>query len=198
VPSAAGPDDPYPPSLERARAELAACGHPEGFATTIAVRSDRPDDVAGAAALSGSLARIGVTARVQALSPFQWGGTAGRPAYVHAHRIGILVDDQAADWPTGYGFLEPVADGRSIAAVGNTDLMELTDPAVDRLLDQGQATADPAARAAIWARAAQAVMATAAFVPLTDARTLLYRGQSLTGVTVQQAYGMYDYTLLGH
>lgn len=189
--------DPYPADLGKARAELATCGHAGGFATSIAVRSDRPGDVAAAGTLSRSLAGIGIMARVLPLLPFQWGGTAGRPAYVRAHRIGILIDDQAADWPTGYGFLDPVADGRAIAAVNNRNLMELADPTVDRLLGQGQQTTDPGARAGIWAGADQAVMATSAFVPLTDEKVLLYRNPHLSGVTVPQAYGMYDYTLLG-
>lgn len=179
----------------RARRELRACGRPGGFGTTIAVRSDRPGDVAAARALSGSLAAVGIRARVTTLPAFQWGGTAGSPAYVRSHGIGIVIDAWGADRPTGDAFLTPLTG--TVAEVNNPNMAELDDPAVNRLLAAGRAATDPRRRADLWARADQAVLATAAILPLIDERAVLYRPDTLRNVYVQPAYGMYDLASLG-
>jgi len=185
----------YPHDLARARRELRACGRPGGFTTGIAVRADRSGDIAAAAALSRSLAAAGISTRVTRLPVLTWGSTAGSPSYVHAHGLGIVLDVAAADRPTGGDFLAPIT-GR-IAKVANRNIMELRDPAVDRLLSAGLRTADSARRAGRWADADHQVMADASFVPLLDERSLLYRPASLRDVHVQPAYGMYDLASLG-
>ncbi|GAA4633641.1 ABC transporter substrate-binding protein [Actinoallomurus vinaceus] len=189
------PANPYPHDLTAARRELRACGRPTGFTTGIAVRGDRPGDVAAAQALRRSLADIGINAQVTTLSAFQWGSRAGSPAYVHRQGLGVLIDAWAADRPTGYGFLRPITG--PAAKVNNPDLAELRDPAVDRLLDEGARTTDAARRARLWGDADRAVMESAAFVPLIDDESLLYRPATLTNAYVHPAYGMYDYAALG-
>ncbi len=193
--------DGYHPSpgttrdLSRARTELRACGRPGGFGTAIAVRSDRPSDIAAAGALSRSLADVGIHATVTRLSAFQWGSTAGSPSYVHAHGLGIVLDAWAADAPTPYAFLRPLTG--PVAKTGNHNVMELRDKAVDRLLRDALATPDPARRTGLWADADRAVLASGAFVPLLDERTLLYRPDALTNVHVHPAYAAYDLATLG-
>ncbi|WP_433188931.1 ABC transporter substrate-binding protein [Actinoallomurus sp. CA-150999] len=189
------PADPYPRDLARARRELRACGRPGGFTTGIAVRGDRPGDVAAAQALRRSLADVGIGAQVTTLSAFQWGSTAGSPAYVHRHGLGVLIDAWAANRPTGYAFLRPLTG--PIAKVNNPNLMELSDPHVDRILTEGAGTSDDRRRADAWAEADRAVMESAAFVPLLAEKTVLYRPDTLTGVYVHPAYGTYDYAALG-
>ncbi|MGI5228583.1 ABC transporter substrate-binding protein [Actinoallomurus sp. CA-142502] len=189
------PANPYPLDLARARQELRACGRPDGFHTGLAVRTDRAGDVAAAGALSRSLAAVGITVQVTRLSPFQWGSTAGSPAYVHAHRLGIVLDAQAATYPTGYGFLAPITG--AVTKTANRDIMELRDPQVKRILTRGLKTSDPARRASAWAEADRQVMADAALVPLIDERTVTYRPDSLRNVYVHPAYGMYDLSALG-
>lgn len=184
----------YPHDLARARQELRACGHPSGFATGIAVRDDRPGDAAAAAALSRSLAAAGIRTHVTRLSVFRWGATAGSPAYVHAHGLGIVLDSQAADRPSGYAFLAPITG--HVAKTGNRNIMELRDPATGRLLAEGERTTDPARRAAVWARADGRVMDDAGLVPLLDERAVLYRPDALRDVRVQPVYGGYDLAAL--
>jgi peptide/nickel transport system substrate-binding protein len=185
----------YPHDLARARQELRACGHPSGFTTGVAVRSDRPGDVAAASALSRSLSAAGIGTRITKLSPYRWGSTAGSPAYVHAHGLGIVLDAWAADRPSGYAFLAPITG--AITKTGNQNIMELRDAAVSRLLAEGLKTTDPARRAATWTRADRQVMEDAALVPLIDARTVLYRPESLGDVHVHPVYGAYDLAALG-
>lgn len=187
--------DRYPLSLARARQELASCGRPAGFTTGIAVRADRPGDVAAAGALSRSLAAVGIHAGVTRLSAFRWGSTAGSPAYVHDHGLGIVIDAWAADQPTGYAFLAPITG--TVGKTGNHNVMELADPAVRRLLDDGLRTAGRTGRARAWAAADRQVMEDAALVPLLDERTVLYRPDSLRNAYVHPAYGAYDLAALG-
>lgn len=181
--------------LPRARAELRACGHPGGFGTTIAVREDRTGDIAAATALSRSLAGAGINATVTRLPTLRWGSTVGSPSYVHAHRLGVVLDAWAADAPTAYEFLRPLTG--PVARTGNHNVMELADPALDRLLRDASATQDPRRRAGLWADADRRVLESAAFVPLIDERALLYRPATLAGVYVHPAYGMYDLSALG-
>ncbi|MFL6052961.1 MAG: ABC transporter substrate-binding protein [Actinoallomurus sp.] len=190
-----GPAEPYPHDLVRARRELAACGRPTGFATGIAVRADRPGDVAAAQALRQALAQTGIDARVTTLSAFQWGSTAGSPAYVHRHGLGVLIDAWAGNRPTGYAFLRPLTG--PVAKVNNPNLAELRDPRIDRLLAAGAKTADAGRRAQSWADADRAVMETGALVPLLVDRTVLYRPDTLANAYVHLVYGMYDYAALG-
>ncbi|MCO5974887.1 ABC transporter substrate-binding protein [Actinoallomurus soli] len=187
--------DPYPYDLTRARRELAACGHPNGFGTGIAVRADRPGDVAAAQALHQALGRIGIDARVTELSAFQWGSTAGSPAYVHRNGLGVLIGSWAANEPTGSAFLRPLTG--TVTRVNNLNLMELRDAKVNRYLALGARTPDATRRAQRWADADRAVMQTAAFVPLLAEKTVLYRPAALANVYVHPAYGMYDYAALG-
>jgi peptide/nickel transport system substrate-binding protein len=186
---------PYPHDLARARAELRACGRPGGFTTGIAVRGDRAGDVAAAAALGRSLAAAGIGTRVTRLSPFTWGSTAGSPAYVHAHGLGIVLDASAADRPSGGAFLGPLTG--PVTKVANRNIMELRDPEVSRLLADGDRTADPARRASRWAGADRRIMEDAALIPLLDERTLLYRPGSLRNAYVHPVYGTYDLAALG-
>jgi peptide/nickel transport system substrate-binding protein len=187
--------EPYPHDLARARRELRDCGRPGGFTTGIAVRDDRPGDAAAARALSRSLGAVGISTRIMSLSAFRWGSTAGSPAYVHAHGLGIVFDSWAANYPTGYAFLAPITG--AVTKTGNHNIMELRDPAVKRILAAGQKTTDPARRAATWAAADAKVMEDGALVPLIDERTVIYRPASLRNVYVHPAYGTYDLAALG-
>jgi peptide/nickel transport system substrate-binding protein len=184
----------YPHDLTRARQELRACGHPSGFSTSIAVRDDRPGDTAAATALSRSLAAAGIRTRVTRLSVFTWGATAGSPAYVHAHGLGVVLDAQAAGRPSGYAFLAPITG--PIGKTGDRNIMELRDRTVDGLLAGGEETFDPARRAAFWTRADRRVMEDAGLVPLIDERTVLYRPDTLRNVRVQPVYAAYDLAAL--
>jgi peptide/nickel transport system substrate-binding protein len=187
--------DRYPHDLTRARQELRACGHPAGFTTGLAVRADRPGDIAATGAVSRALGAVGISVRTTKLSPFRWGATAGSPAYVHSHHLGIVLDSWVANYPTGYGFPAPITG--DVSKTGNHNMMELHDPVVKRLLATGRKTTDPNRRANTWSAADRQLMEDAALVPLIDERTVLYRPDSLRDVYLHPAYGMYDLAALG-
>ncbi|HEY2832020.1 MAG TPA: ABC transporter substrate-binding protein [Sporichthyaceae bacterium] len=184
--------------VEAAKSELAACGKPDGFATTIAARADRPKEVQGALSLQQALKKVNINASIEKYPAGQYfSNYAGSTNFAHSHNLGLMFMGWGADWPSGYGFLEQIADGKAIKASGNSNLSELDDPAINDLFTQSIAAADAAARAKLWAQIDAAFMADAAILPMIYEKALLYRAPNLTNVYVHRAYGMYDYASLG-
>ena len=67
------------PDVAKAKAELKACGKPNGFKTTIAVRNNKPVEVATAEALQASLKKVGIDAEVDQFDGAQTSGIIGNP-----------------------------------------------------------------------------------------------------------------------
>jgi peptide/nickel transport system substrate-binding protein len=186
-------------NVQKAKDELNKCGKPSGFSTKIAVRGDRPKEVAAGEALQQSLAKVGIKTTIAKFPAGDYSGQyAGNTSYVHSHGLGIIIAGWGADWPSGFGFLSQIADGRAIkTGGGNYNEMELNDPSINALLDKGIQTTDTNTKNGIWAQVDQKIMASGALLPFVYEKTLLYRPPSLTNVYVTEAYGMYDYTQFG-
>jgi peptide/nickel transport system substrate-binding protein len=189
-----GPEDPDPrPDLSAARASLEACGQPDGFSTVLAV-ADTPTSVDVADLIAGQLDEIGIDVEVRPLSATSFYATdVGDPDNVAANGLGLVLATWTADFPTPASFLTPLADGRSIRAVGNTNYARLDDPDVNALVDAARAAADPAA----WREVAGAVDETAVYVPLAETRIQLLAGQRLHNGVVMQPYSGYDLATAG-
>jgi peptide/nickel transport system substrate-binding protein len=185
--------------LTAAKSALAACGHPNGFTTGLAYRSDRPKEVQAAQSLQAALARVGITVQLHGYpSGTYYTDFAGSPNYVHQHDLGIDMGGWAADWPDGYGFLDEISNGNAIAPSGNTNIEELNDPVVNNYFAQAaSATITPAAETAIWSKIDMQIMKDAGILPEVYAKSLLYRNPAVTNVYVQDYYGMYNYAVLG-
>lgn len=187
-------------NLDKAKQALTACGQPNGFSTKIAVRGDRPKDVASGEAIQQSLAKVGIKTEIAKYPSGDWSAQyAGNPQFVKANNLGIMVAGWGADWPSGFGFLSQLVDGRAIKPNGgNYNQMELNDPTVNALLDKGIQTSDLAERNKDWAEVDRKVMESGALLPFVYEKSLLYRNPALTNVFVTEAFGgMYDYTQIG-
>jgi peptide/nickel transport system substrate-binding protein len=182
-----------------AKAELKACGHPNGFTTGLAYRSDRPKEVQAAQSLQAALAKVGITVQLHGYpSGTYYTDFAGSPNYVHQHDLGIDLGGWAADWPDGYGFLDEISNGNTIVPAGNTNIEELNDPVVNNLFaDATNPKLTSAQETAIWSQIDEQIMKDAAILPEVYAKSLLYRNPALTNVYVQSYYGMYNYAVLG-
>jgi peptide/nickel transport system substrate-binding protein len=123
--------------------------------------------------------------------------SAGSPAFLQQHNIGIVLYGWAADWPDGFGFLSQIADGRAIKQAGNSNIEYLSDPKVNALLDKAASSNDTAARNTIFGQIDKIMMDQAVILPEVYAKSLLYRPANVTNVFVTEAYGMYDYTQIG-
>jgi peptide/nickel transport system substrate-binding protein len=181
-----------------AKAQLKLCGKPNGFSTGLAYRSDRPTDVAAAQALEAALATVGIKTTLSGYPTGEYySNYAGVPAYVHSHNLGISLGGWGADWPDGYGFLDELSNGNSIATAGNTNISEINDPAINSLFAQAADDTNATSRLAIWPEIDKDIMAQAAILPIVYQKVLLYRNPALTNVYVDDYYGMYNYAVLG-
>ncbi len=182
----------------KAKSYLKACGHPNGFSTTISARGDRPNEVGAAVSIQASLKKVGINVSIQKYpSGKYFSDYAGAPAFVHSHHIGMMMMAWGSDWPTGYGYLQQITDGKAIKASGNSNLTELNDPKVNSMLDSAIQNPDTPTRIKAWGSIDKQVMTDAAIVPLVYRLDLLYRPPNATNVTVTPAYGMYDYLNIG-
>jgi peptide/nickel transport system substrate-binding protein len=185
--------------LTAAKAALKTCGHPNGFTTGIAYRSDRPKEVEAAQSLQAALQRVGITTQLHGYpSGTYFTDFAGSPNYVHQHNLGIDLGGWAADWPDGYGFLDEISNGNAIVPAGNTNIEELNDPVVNKLFTAAtNPKLTPAQEAAVWPKIDEQIMKDAGILPEVYAKSLLYRNPAVTNVYVQDYYGMYNYAVLG-
>lgn len=182
----------------KAKEALAACGKPDGFSTVITARSNRPKEVAGAQALQQALDKVGIKTTIQSFPSGQYfSNYAGSTNFVKQQNVGLMFMGWGADWPSGYGFLQQIFDGRTIKASGNSNLSQLNDPAINALFDTSLGQTDVAARNKIWTQIDQKVMEQAAILPIVYDKSLLYRNPEVTNVFVHSAYGMYSYDSMG-
>ena len=186
-------------TIAKAKQELQQCGQPDGFSTKISARSDRPKEVAMAQAIQQSLKTVGINVElVQWPAGDYFNKYVGVPDYVHEHGIGMMIMAWAADWPTGYGFLAQIAHGESIKPSGGTNLAELDDPKINKMLDDAISNTDEAARLKAYGEADKLIMESATQVPLVYAKALMYRPERVTNAGITLAYGgMYDYLNMG-
>jgi peptide/nickel transport system substrate-binding protein len=184
-------------NLAAAKQQLTLCGQPNGFSTSLAYRADRPKETAAATAIQASLASVGIKVTLKGFpSGSYYTNFAGAPAYMASHKISIAMGGWGADWPNGFGFLDELSNGNSIAPTGNTNIELLNDSTVNSMFAKS-ASATGAARTALWPAIDKQIMADAGIVPLIYAKALLYRPPALTNVYWQAYYGMYNYAVLG-
>jgi len=183
--------------VTKAKDELTQCGQPNGFATNISYRAERPKEKAVAESLQQSLGRVGIKLTIK---PFPAGDYyklyAGKPAYAKANNLGLMVAGWGADWPDGFGFMSQIADSRVIHEAGNTNLT-VKDPAVDAAIDKALLETDTATREKDWAEVDKKTMESAFLLPGIWGKGLLFRPKSLTNVFVSNGQNMYDYLALG-
>ena len=181
-----------------AKQQLQQCGQPNGFNLNIAYRSDRPRDSSSAQALQASLGAVGIKATLKGFTAATYYSTyAGVPNYVHTHDLGLLSGGWGPDWPDAYGWGWALFNSKAIVPAGNANIAELADPAVDSLFNQLEAATSNSDRTSISQQIDAKVMQDAVFLPGVYAKALLYRPTTLTNVSVQTYYGMYNYGVLG-
>ncbi|MCX4588178.1 ABC transporter substrate-binding protein [Streptomyces sp. NBC_01481] len=185
--------------VAKAKEHLKACGQEKGFKTVISARSDRQSEVDSATAIVEALKKVGIDASIkQYPSSKYFSDYAGVPAFTKKEGVGLIMMQWGSDWPTGYGFLQQIVHGKAIGASGNTNLSELNDPAVNKLLDDAIANTDEAARNKAYTEVDKKVMEQAVIVPLSYFKVLLYRSPNATNLVSTAAFsGQYDYLNIG-
>ncbi|MFJ8745895.1 ABC transporter substrate-binding protein [Embleya sp. NPDC127516] len=184
-------------NIAKAKEELAACGKPNGFGTTIAVRNNRPVEVATAQSLQASLKRIGIDAQIDQYDGSQTSGIVGSPTNVEKNGYGIIIDGWAADFPSVQGFGRPLWDSKYILQSGNVNYALIEDKAIDDLFDAYANEPDEAAKVRIAKEINHKVMEGAYYLPFTHEKYLNWRSGRLTNVYMTDAYNGYDFVSLG-
>ncbi|MFF7589938.1 ABC transporter substrate-binding protein [Kitasatospora purpeofusca] len=182
----------------KAKDALKACGK-DSITTVLSARTERATEVAAATSIQAALKKVGINAEIQQFPQGKYlADSAGAPKFAKEHNIGLMMMQWGADWPTGYGFLQQIVDGRAIKASGNSNLASLNDPAVNKLLDEAATNPDRAAREKIYGDIDKKVMEAAVYVPLTDFKVFLYRPDNATNLASTPAFsGEYDYLNIG-
>lgn len=182
----------------KAKEALTKCGQPNGFATNIAYRNERPKEKATAEAFQQALERVGIKLTLKGYAKADYFSSyAGNPPYVKANNLGLALNGWGADWPDGFGFLSQIVDSRVIRETGGSSNTSVRIPEVDKLLDQAVNELDTAKRNAVWGQIDKRVMEEAVIFPGVYAKSLLMRGKNLTNVFVNESLGYYDYMALG-
>jgi peptide/nickel transport system substrate-binding protein len=183
----------------KAKEHLTACKQPNGFKTSISARSDRQQEVDAATAIIESLKTVGIDAELkQYPSGKYFTDYAGVPAFTEQQDIGLIMMQWGADWPTGYGFLNQILNGKAISDSGNTNLSQFDNAEVNKLLDEAIQNPDESARNAAYAEADKMTMDEAVIVPLTYFKVLMYRSPDATNMVSTAAFsGQYDVLNLG-
>ncbi|RAY13970.1 ABC transporter substrate-binding protein [Actinomadura craniellae] len=188
----------YKGDVAKAKEALAACGQPNGFATTMVFRSDREKEKAVAEAMEQALARVGIKLTLKGYPSGTYTGEQfGSPAFVKKDKIGLGTYGWAPDWPTGYGYLQPISDGKAIVSSGNSNPSEFNDTQVNKLWNDVVKLQDPAERDKVYNQIDERMREQAAYIPNVYAKSLLYRPTTLTNVYYHAGFGMYDYANLG-
>ncbi|AZQ37551.1 ABC transporter substrate-binding protein [Streptomyces cyaneochromogenes] len=185
--------------VAKAKEHLKACGKEGGFKTSISARTDRQGEVDAATAIVGALKKVGIDADIkQYPSGKYFSDYAGVPNFDKKNNIGLMMMQWGADWPTGYGFLQQILHGKAISQSGNTNLSQLDNPEINKLLDEAIGNTDEAARTKAYTEVDQMAMEQAAIVPLTYFKVLLYRTPHATNLVSTSAFsGQYDYLNVG-
>ena len=184
--------------LDAAKKSLEACGQPNGFATNIAYRAERPKEKATAEAFQQALSRVGIKLT---LKPYPQGdyfsSYAGNPPYVVKNKLGLALNGWSADWPDGFGFLSQITDSRVIRQTGGSSNTSVRIPEVDKMLDSALQELDADKRNQIWGQIDKRVMEEAVIYPGVYSKALLVRSKNATNIFVSDAWGFYDYLGMG-
>lgn len=191
----------------KAKADVATCKTQEGsafngsFALATYNTSDNSKMIAAADVVQQNLNNIGFNVTINQYSYGQntfFSSTAGLPSFATSHRIGLSLWAWGADFPTGYGYMDQILTKDGINPAGNSyNLSYWNNSTFDGYMNQALSATSASETNADYAKADAYAMSQAVVVPLLYQTVLLYRAPSVTNVTVTQAYGMYDYNLLG-
>ncbi|MFD6425418.1 ABC transporter substrate-binding protein [Streptomyces sp. NPDC060198] len=182
----------------KAKEELAACGKPDGFSTTIAVRNNKPVEVATAESLQASLAKIGIKVDIDQYDGAQYSGIIGNPSVVKKKGYGIIIMGWGPDFPSVQGYGQPLWDSSYILDSGNNNFAMINDKAIDANFDKYAVELDDAKKVALSTQLNHQVMEGAYYLPFVFEKFINFRSSRLTNVYTTDAYsGQYDFISLG-
>ncbi|MEU6079707.1 ABC transporter substrate-binding protein [Streptomyces sp. NPDC047108] len=184
--------------IAKAKEELKACGKPNGFKTTIAVRNNKEVEVATAESLQASLKKIGVDVEIDQFDGAQTSGIIGNPEVVKKKNYGIIIMGWGPDFPTVQGYGMPLWDSSYILPNGNNNFAMIKDKSIDEKFDSFVAELDETKREQLASDINKKVMEGGYYLPFVFEKIINWRSPRLTNVYSTFAFsGQYDFTSLG-
>jgi peptide/nickel transport system substrate-binding protein len=181
-----------------AKKALKACGQPNGFKTTIAVRNNKQQEVATATSLQAALKKVGINADIYQYDGSQSAGIIGSPSNVEKKKLGIIIMGWGPDFPSVQGYGIPLWSSNYILQSGNNNFAMIKDKTIDGLFDQYNKEQDEAKKTQIATEINHKVSDGAYYLPFTFERLLNFRSSRLANVYTTNAYsGYYDFVNLG-
>ncbi|MFF3710150.1 ABC transporter substrate-binding protein [Streptomyces phaeochromogenes] len=185
-------------NVAKAKEELKACGQPNGFKTTIAVRNNKPVEVATAESLQASLKKVGITVDIDQFDGAQTTGIIGSPANVKKKGYGIIIMGWGPDFPTVQGYGMPLWDSKYILESGNNNFALIKDKSIDGLFDDYVKELDEAKKVEISTEINHKVSEGAYYLPFVFEKFINWRSSRLANVYTTDNYsGQYDFVNLG-
>ncbi|GHF21741.1 ABC transporter substrate-binding protein [Streptomyces fumanus] len=185
-------------NVAKAKEELKACGKPNGFKTTIAVRNNKPVEVATAESLQASLKKVGITVDIDQYDGAQTPGIIGSPSNVKKKGYGIIIMGWGPDFPSVQGYGLPLWHSDYILDSGNNNYALIKDKTIDGLFDDYVNTLDDAGKEKIATEINHKVMEGGYYLPFVFEKFLNWRSSRLANVYTTDGYsGMYDFVNLG-
>ncbi|MEU1303568.1 ABC transporter substrate-binding protein [Streptomyces shenzhenensis] len=185
-------------SAAKAKEELKACGQPNGFKTTIAVRNNKPVEVATAQSLQASLKKIGIDVEIDQFDGSQTTGIIGSPSNVKKKGYGIIIMGWGPDFPSVQGYGLPLWNSDYILESGNNNYALIKDKSIDGLFSDYVDTLDAAGKAKISTEINHKVMEGGYYLPFVFEKFINWRSSNLANVYTSDGYsGMYDFVNLG-
>ncbi|CAL9294721.1 putative D,D-dipeptide-binding periplasmic protein DdpA [Streptomyces sp. enrichment culture] len=184
--------------IAKAKDLLKACGQ-TSISTNITARSDRPQEIDAATAIINSLKKVGINASLKQYPSGKYlTDYAGVPNFIKKQNVGLIMMQWGADWPSGYGFLQQILNGKAISQSGNTNLSLYDSKEVNDLLSKAIGTQDTGERNSLYTQIDKKTMDDSVLVPLTYFKVLLGRPQNYTNLVSTAAFsGQYDYLNIG-
>ncbi|AQS67432.1 ABC transporter substrate-binding protein [Streptomyces pactum] len=185
-------------NVEKAKEELKACGKPNGFKTTIAVRNNKPVEVATAESLQASLKKVGIDVEIDQYDGAQYASTVGSPSNVKKKGYGIIIMGWGPDFPSVQGYGLPLWHSDYILDSANNNFAMIDDKEIDGLFADYLTQLDDAGKAKIATEINHKVMEGAYYLPFVFEKFINWRSNRLANVYTTDGYsGMYDFVNLG-
>jgi len=179
--------NPYPSGadwqgdLTKAKDELKLCGQPNGFNTNMAYRNTRRDPQIFPS-VQAALKRVGINVTgKQADTSVYYKHFIGSPSNIKTQGLGIASAGWAADFYTGTGFYNALANGKTIQQDGNTDYPSLNDPTSNSLFVKALQS-DASQQVDIFKELDKDVMAQAVYIPYVYDKAVFYRNARVTNL----------------
>ncbi|MET8076891.1 ABC transporter substrate-binding protein [Streptomyces sp. NPDC005303] len=181
-----------------AKDALKACGQPNGFKTTIAVRNNKQQEVATATSLQAALKKVGIQADIYQYDGSQSSGIIGSPSNVAKKKLGIIIMGWGPDFPTVQGYGIPLWSSKYILQSGNNNYGLIKDKTIDGLFDQYNAELNESKKTQIATDINHKVSEGAYYLPFVFERLLNWRSSRIANVYTTNAFsGYYDFVNIG-